>query len=62
MLLNKFPVSMRIWAGDILSFFLSIDRSTAQGRYEQFYLNVDGLTEHAPHPAKINFKDAIRSD
>ncbi len=37
--------------------FLSRDRATAPGRYEQFYFN-----KHVPYPQKINFEDAIRSD
>ena len=28
--------------------FPSIDRATAPGRYEQFYLNVEALTKHVP--------------
>jgi hypothetical protein len=43
-------------------YFPPIDRATAPGRYEQFYLNVEALTEHVPYPAKLNFEDAIRSD
>jgi hypothetical protein len=43
-------------------YFPPIDRATAPGHYEQFYLNVEALTEHVPYPAKLNFEDAIRSD
>ncbi len=53
---------MRVWADNILSFFLSIDRATAPGGYEQFYLNVEVLTEHVPYPTKLNFEHAIKSD
>jgi hypothetical protein len=41
--------------------FLSIDRATAPGQYEQFYLNVKMLTKHIPYPTNINSEDAIRS-
>ncbi len=33
--------------------FLSIDRATAPGQYEQSYLNIETLTKYVPHPQKL---------
>ncbi len=61
--INKSPIIYKATMGMMFClYFPLIDRATAPGWYEQFYLNVETLTEMFLIPNNKSFKDAIRSD